>query len=113
MLKERTEKHYKDGKFPVELKVKIKSLAEEAKIIRREEALAKTPEERLKLAVHRRGVVRYEQRHTLLAYAYIRGIPYRVVESNCHEQPNTYKVARMVEKYGEYDGAALQEWFRR
>lgn len=55
----------------VELKVKIKSLAEEARIIRLEERKAKERGDWQlfhRLQDHRRGVVRSEARHSQLAY---------------------------------------------
>ena len=60
----------------LELKVKIKSLAEEARIIRREERKLdwKTDQaKRFKLWVHRTFDIRREARATLIAYAYLRG----------------------------------------
>lgn len=68
------------------LKIKLKSLAAEAKIIRlEEESLRRTQKQHLhelreEMANHRRGIVRYESRHTGLAYAFIRGKGYREVE---------------------------------
>lgn len=82
------------------LKVKIKSLAEEAKIIRKEEA--RNPEFRLGLAEHRKGIVRNEARHTLLAYAFLRGKDYKQVEPKCHEKPEWSRVESMIIKYGVY-----------
>ena len=85
------------------LKVKIKNLAAEAAIIRREERRfkARNNPTRLALAEHRRGVVRREARDSLLAYAYLRDRPYASVEAGkCRTQPNWTNVARMVDKYG-------------
>lgn len=68
------------------LKIKLKSLAIEAKIIRQEEDRLKGTQKlhlqdlRREMAEHRRGVVRNESRHTGLAYAFIRGKGYREVE---------------------------------
>lgn len=82
------------------LKVKIKSLAEEAHIIRDEERKAQSNYRHLKgrqgreeayerhvstfwgLRNHRTGKVRSEARESLLAYAYIRGQDYRTAEAN-------------------------------
>lgn len=69
------------------LKIKLKSLAAEAKIIRLEEgSLRRTQKQHLhelreQMANHRRGIVRYESRHAGLAYAFIRGKKYRDVEA--------------------------------
>lgn len=82
------------------LKVKIKSLAEEAKIIRKETKRAKRASIRDGLALHRKGIVRCEARHTHLAYGFLRGRDYRQMEPKAHEAPNWEKVRKMVEKYG-------------
>ena len=64
-------------------RVKINSLSEEARMIRKEEkkmvgvSLDRT---RWELTNHRTGIVRREQRATLLAYAFFRGVPYRAIE---------------------------------
>lgn len=81
------------------LKVKVKSLAEEARIIRKEEHKARKRrtwasvrqgreeqerigyEEFWGLRHHRTGIVRTESRASLLAYAYIRGKKYSQVET--------------------------------
>ena len=82
----------------VYLKVKIKSLAAEAKIIRVEER--KNKKARQGLAEHRRTVVRNEARHSLLAYGFLRGKKYSQMEAKCHEYPDFERVERMVKKYG-------------
>ena len=82
-----------------QLRVKIRTLADEARYIRREEQRAKgrrklekggkvIPGEfrfrddalRLSLRSHRTNEVRNEQRAALLAYAFVRGVPYLKVE---------------------------------
>lgn len=82
------------------LKVKLKSLAAEAKIIRKEEK--KNPRLFLELRQHRIGIVRTEARATLLAYAFLRGRLYKQVEAKCHQggNPDWTKVDAMVRKYG-------------
>jgi hypothetical protein len=87
------------------IKVKIKSLAAEAKIIRREESKARTHGNRrlrMGLADHRRGIVRTEARHALLAYGFLRGRPYKSMEAKCHpgSAPDFKKVRTSIEKYG-------------
>ena len=101
----------------VELKVKIKSLAAEAKIIRGEEGkqrkhiakarsvgnetwLAQHRAKRDGLRAHRKDVVRYEARHSLLAYGFLRGVPYRAMELKCHEPPDWSKVLKIAERFG-------------
>lgn len=80
------------------LKVKVKSLAAEARIIRREER--RNPELRGDLAAHRREVVRKEARHSLLAYGYLRGRSYRAMERTTHAEPSWAEVERMIRRYG-------------
>ena len=82
------------------LKVKLKSLAAEAKIIRLETKRAKDVRLKNGLALHRIGIVRYEARHTLIAYGFLRGKPYHKIESKCKEAPDWNKVRKMIEKYG-------------
>lgn len=85
------------------LKVKLKSLAAEAKIIRAEEKKAKKYRDRKLLSgleSHRKDVVRSAARHTLLAYAFIRGVPYKKVEAKCEKAPDLKRIMVMVQKYG-------------
>lgn len=82
------------------LKVKIKSLAEEAKIIRLETKRAKRASIRDGLSLHRKGIVRHESRHTHLAYGFLRGREYRKMEPKAHIAPDWGKVRKMIEKYG-------------
>lgn len=89
----------------VMLKIKIKSLTEEAAIIRTEENRYPTGTAdqrwiRNQLTEHRRGTVRIEQRHTLLAYGYIRGLAYSELERNPRSAPDWGKVMYMVRRYG-------------
>tara|TARA_R110000822_G_scaffold21989_1_gene69533 strand:- start:46 stop:450 length:405 start_codon:yes stop_codon:yes gene_type:complete len=87
------------------LKVKIKSLAAEALIIRTEERRAYARGRtalRMGLQDHRKGIVRTESRHTHLAYGFIRGRDYHQMESSTHETPNWEKVRKMVDRYGAY-----------
>jgi hypothetical protein len=87
--------------FRAALRVKIKSLAAEAKIIRREEDRAKSWHEWLSLKEHRRTVVRSEARAAQLALAFLRGIPYEKVEPFVHpgHEPNWSRVAALAVKY--------------
>jgi hypothetical protein len=80
------------------LKVKLKSLAAEARIIRDEEK--KNPLFHQALREHRIGIVRNEARHTQLAYGFLRGLSYRQIEPKAHQKPDWVKVEKMVQKYG-------------
>lgn len=106
----------------VYLKVKICSLAAEARIIRKleksrlayvrnkQESVGESDlpaaEEFRNLRQHRMAF-RYDMRHTFLAYAFLRGRNYRNVEAAGGDNdprprvvPNWHKVAAMVIKYG-------------
>lgn len=108
----------------VHLKVKIKALAAEAKIIRIEETkLLKRVEVEQKLNTrtdeleprfktvrnapgrgglrfHRITVVRSEARHSLLAYGYLRGRSYKAMEAKCFEKPAWDQVWKMIQRFG-------------
>src|SRR4051812_32700481 len=76
------------------LRIKLKSLAAESRIIRKEERRNK----RLAplLVQHRRDVVRAAARNTLLAYSFLRGRYYGDVEHLAKVPPNWKEVERMV-----------------
>lgn len=82
------------------LRVKVKSLAAEAAIIKHEERRHRG-DLRAGLREHRVGVVRREQRATLLAYAFLRGVPVTCVEGSALTPPDWSRVQKMVEKYGD------------
>jgi len=84
------------------LKIKIKSLAAEAQIIRKEERKwPGTTAERHGLHSHRVLDVRREARSALLAYGYLRGRKYLQLEPKCSEAPNWRRIGKLVERYGE------------
>ena len=82
------------------LRVKIKSLAEEARIIRREEQRAAGWELRTELHLHRVGVVRSATRDALMAYGLIRGRTPEQTEPRAKTEPNWDAVDKMLKKYG-------------
>lgn len=97
------------------LKVKIKSLSEESRIIRKEE-LRSRGDLRNSLRLHRVNDVRKECRATLIAYAFLRGISYTRTEPNVLPM-NTFdekylwgRVEVMVKKYGTVPVSELSEW---
>ncbi len=100
------------------LKVKIKSLAEEARIIRQEERRSKPgSQQQCELHEHRVKDVRSEQRHSMLAYAFIRRVPLAKVEPKSETPPDWKRVSKLVEKFGavEYQlkmsqTALLDQW---
>lgn len=92
------------------LKIKIKSLAEEARIIKFEEAKWKqvpwlVDNHNLHhpifwgLKQHRLEEVRKECRYANIAYGYLRGRSYHQIEHKCYEAPNWERVAELVRKY--------------
>jgi hypothetical protein len=121
----------------VELKVKYKSLAEEARIIRKEEnklrnmilwakansndfeELAKMRSKRASLSDHRKKDVRNENRATQLARAFLSGVPYISVEQKRNESKEYHfqtqilkRVLTMANKYGDkqYDMSDVKLW---
>lgn len=86
------------------LRVKIKSLADEAKTIRQEERAANAKRDyqtQSNLREHRVGKVRRAARETLLAYQYLRGIPYEACEKPGSSEVNWKSVERMCKEYGQ------------
>lgn len=81
------------------LRVKSKSLAEEARIIRKEEARTHGPM-RNRLQQHRRGIVRLEARATGLAYGFIKGYAWEKMEPKSSTLPDWARVRQMLKKYG-------------
>ncbi len=98
------------------LKIKIKSLAAESRVIRDRERKA-SGLLRQELHNHRVHVVRKATRSTLLAYGFLRRRTYSQIEKTCKTTPNFHEVERMVLKYyeGEFEKQklkdALAEWF--
>ena len=89
------------------LRVKIKSLAEEARIIRKEERKALDHSDRATyegLRKHRTQDVRGEARAAQLAYAFVRGRPYAKIETRPDPLPWNFRfvllrVAVIANKY--------------
>lgn len=118
------------------LKVNIKSLAAEAKIIRREESKLKKRLEGpldaslrskmcvtlMKLREHRKGPLRQETRVSQLAYAFLRGLPYSAVEAKVRDTEDwNYlllyrKIADKLNRhapYGvKYSKEQIKDWMR-
>lgn len=94
-------------------RVKIKSLAAESKIIRHEEKrLDGQSSDRGCLRHHRVSVVRNEQRSTLLAYAYLRGVPYCAVEGRSVKPIDAKAVCRIVRSlsWSQVEPEKIDEW---
>ena len=103
----------------IQLKVKIKTLAEESRIIRKEELKARNmarsnrafqdaikaegaSELRYSLHYHRVVTVRKEARASQLAYGYLRGKKYSEIESSVREgnEPKLDPLVRLVIRFG-------------
>jgi len=99
----------------IQLKVKIKSLASEARIIRLEEGRARSPELRYSLTEHRKGIVRYEARHSLLLYGYTHGKEYCQLEKYTKEDPDWKYIKKMSYRFGfvNTDEEVLDGWIER
>ena len=102
------------------LKIKIKSLAAEAVIIKREEQKWKKLSvftENVKqphplffsLRSHRLYEVRTECRAAILAYGYLRGRTYQSIEAKCYEKPNWTRVTNLICKYGNLNAEKQKE----
>ena len=87
----------KDGR--IKLKVKIKSLACEAKIIRKEEKKARG---HLKACLHYHRItkVREASRYAQLAYGFIRGIAYDRMERDAKIMPREARLITEIERFG-------------
>lgn len=100
-------------KSTIHLKVKIKTLAAEARVIKQEERKAKKRKKTellMSLVEHRKGVVREEARMTLLAYGFLRGRSRKQIEQT--DRPVDWtKVKVMSQRYGrEFNGPAFDTW---
>lgn len=82
------------------LKIKIKSLAAESRIIRWEERRTNGVV-RDELASHRMCVVRRASRHTHIAYGLIKGRTYDQIERTARTEPDWKEVKKMLTKYGD------------
>lgn len=114
------------------LRIKIKSLAAEARIIRHRERSLRLFKAKgggkeyrkvgqlserakatwLDLRNHRTREVRSETRSSLLAYGYLRGTPYLAMESKCWTKPDWIKIGSMIERFSgkTIDTTAFKGW---
>jgi hypothetical protein len=93
-------------------RVKIKSLMDEARTIRKEEKRCKGPQmepQRNSLYLHRVKDVRGEQRATFLAYAYSRGVAYSVLERTCNTPIDYKAVKRILKSLAEREEVHVQD----
>ena len=96
------------------LRVKVKSLAAEARIIRTEERRAKAHKQRdllQGLQHHRRVIVRQAARSSLLAYGFLRGHEYTTMEKSCKTSPDWGAIEKMIYRYGVGDKRDIAQRF--
>lgn len=89
------------------LRVKVKSLAEEARIIRREEQKSHGWI-RDQLYLHRINEVRRAARDAHIAYGLIKGRTIEQMEPGRKSEPNWEAINKMLKKYGPKDAAPLK-----
>lgn len=96
------------------LRVNVKSLAAEAKIIRDEIRRANTTEAKQALHDHRMTRVRPEARLAHLALAFTRGIPYKVAEANAREKPSVKDLTNKITRFAWTANAdqKVHDWLR-
>ena len=100
-------------------KVKINTLAAEARIIRQAERKAckrGLEVRRRSLHEHRVDHVRVHARHNHLAYGFLRGVEYQDMEHRCHEKPDWTKVKDHAKTFcqdREWRSAWPAEWEAR
>lgn len=83
------------------LRVKVKCLAAEARMIRREEARSNGLI-REELYVHRTREVRREARSAHLAYGFIRGRRLEQMENTAKSKPDWKRIRDLCKKFGAY-----------
>lgn len=60
---------------------------------------------------HRICPLRYESRHALLAYAYLRGRPYHQQEPKPKSPPDAERIRQIVRKFGDYQAdSGVDDW---
>lgn len=89
------------------LKIKIKSLAAETKIIKQQERKTHGPL-REEMYRHRIDVVRKVTRDSLIAYGIIRGRTIEQMEPNRKSEPDWKAIDKMVATYGPKQPVALK-----
>lgn len=93
------------------LRVNVKSLAAEARLIRDEIRRATNPEAKASLACHRAWRVKPESRLAQLALAFVKGVPYRVVERNATSKVDAVKLANKIQRFVYIPRASsVREW---
>ena len=93
------------------LRINVKSLAAESKLIRHEERRCGTVYRNM-LSLHRRGRLREESRYAQLALAFLRARPYRNVEQSCRENPDCKRLMEKLNRYLPAKEHDIAEWLK-
>lgn len=93
------------------LRVNIKSLAAEARMIRKEESKCGL-QYMLYLRVHRTGRVREEARYANLALAFVRGRKYSQVEAKTRTPLYAERLTRKISPFMDTTREAVEWWLR-
>lgn len=96
----------------IHLRIKIKSLAAEAVIIRQEAQKTKGMV-KWGLNQHRTDVVRDHSRHNLLAYGHLKGLEYCDMEKKCYDSPDFKRVTELAKRFGAPSDIELALWVER
>lgn len=86
----------------IHLKIKVKNLADEARL-NRAEARKASGKVKWNLNHHRTSVLRDHARHNLLAYGILRGVPYLAMEQKCEKAPDWDRVSKIAKRFGATD----------
>lgn len=97
------------------LKIKLKHLAEEARIIRHKEKKLRGPNWGASSNLfreHRVGIVRREARHSHIIYGYLRDVDYNRIESNPKTKPSIKDLQRILNAftYSRSKKEGLENW---
>lgn len=98
------------------LRINVKSLAAEARFNRIEKHKASKGWIKWDLDHHRTGPLRHEARITQLAYAFVRGVPYRVVENKVKDPSELeyvrQRVKQKLQRFGfSVTDSETKKWF--
>jgi len=92
------------------LRVNVKSLAAEGRIIREEIRKCRDGRERSSLHHHKMTRVKPEARLAQLALAFAKNMPYKVVENKTHQAPDIKRLHRKLKSFTEVDIVDLETW---
>lgn len=93
------------------VRVNVKSLAAEARIIRQEIRKARTTEAKNMLAVHKNIRVKPEARLAQLALAFFKEMPYKKVEQEAKNIPAVKEVLNKLKRFScAVEEKAVKDW---